>query len=84
MHVRASNPGDLRITWDIASAQVAMVLVGILLRGGGSGGADQPPGQALGYAALFGSALGYSCLGVMPLELVRSWRHTGCAAAAID
>ena len=47
-----------------------MVLVGILLRGGGSGGAGSPPGQALGYVALIGSALGYSCLGVMSLQFL--------------
>ena len=45
-----------------------MVLTGILLRAGGGGpkmpaDAEAPPGQALGYLAILGSAFGYACLG---------------------
>ncbi len=66
-----------------ARSQVALVLLGILLRGtcGAGGGksaaaAETPPGQNLGYIAILGSAFGYACLGAATTIEIAGWRNT--------
>ena len=64
--------------------QVGLVLLGILVRGSSSGKANgmgaAPPDQRLGYAAILGSALGYSCLGV-PLPADQTLHVKRCCDA---